>query len=106
MDISKLETPLTDKIMNAISSLLVVFKIVVEKLNLVKLLYDNIPQLENFVSPPVLTMVLTVIIGLFIIWTVFMILIRLCKFTLNFFVFAQWAVVGALVVGLVYNVFK
>ena len=106
MDISKLETPLTDKIMDAISNLLVVFKIVVEKLNLVELLYNKIPQLENFISPPVLTMILTVIIGLFLIWASFMVLIKLCKFTLNFFVFAQWTVAGALVIGLVYNIFK
>lgn len=83
--------------------MLIVFKIVVEKFNLTAFVYDKLPWIKDFISPAILTLILTVLVGILIIAIVFSTLINLCKVTLNFTIFIKWAGIVVLIIGFIYN---
>lgn len=99
-----LQTPLIDKILEMSSNLLIVFKILVDKFKLTTIVFEKLPKLQGVVSPEVVTLILTVIVGLVVISIVFGILINICKITLNFAIFAKWFGIIILFIGIMYNV--
>lgn len=100
-----MDMPLTEKALEWSNKLLVIFGMIMDKLHLTSKVQDTFPTINNLISGEALTLVLTVLTGLLIILAVYGILINLCKVTLNFLIFTQWAVVGVLVFGVLYNVF-
>lgn len=103
--IQMIKVPLLEKVLEISSNMLIVFKILVEKFNLTALVFDKVPKLREVVSPELVTLVLTVIVGLTLIAVVFGVLINLCKLTLNFTIFIKWAGIIILGVGFIYNLF-
>ena len=89
------------KIIILSNKLLAIFSNIVESLKLTdKVLakYPNIP-----LSYAGLTLLLTVIIGIFITLIIYSILINISKFTLNFLTFAKWATLIIFIGGIILN---
>lgn len=101
--LASIDTPLTDKILELGSNLLIVFRIIVDNLNLIAIIEEKAPQLFTALGPELLTLIVTVFVGMIVIYSVFLILINICKFTLNFMIFFKWAGIIILAIGAVYN---
>ena len=96
--------PLTEKILDISSNLLIVFKILVDNFNLVDITYNTFPKLINYINPPIMTILLTVIVGIILVFGIFFILVNMCRITLNITIFLKWSVIGILAIGVINSV--
>lgn len=100
-----IKVSILDKVLEWSNKLLAIFSIIVTKMNLTSKVIDQFPTLTNHLTPEAITLILTVVLGIVITTSIYMVLINLSKITLNFLIFLKWATVFVLVFGVIYNSF-
>ena len=100
-----IKVSILDKVLEWSNKLLAIFSIIVTKMNLTSKVIDRFPTLTNHLTPEAITLILTVVLGIVITTSIYMVLINLSKITLNFLIFLKWATVFVLVFGVIYNSF-
>lgn len=84
------------------NKLLAIFRLIVEFFNLTPKVMQY-PIISNNLSPEVVTLLLTVVVGIITLLVIYGVIIQLSKITLNFFIFLKWASMGILIFGVIYN---
>ena len=99
-----MDMPVTNKLLEVSSRILIVFSFIVDKFKITPMIQNKFPVVNSWLSGDALNLVVTVIVGILIILSIYGILINLCKVTLNFLIFTQWAVIGVVLFGVMYSI--
>lgn len=98
-----MKNEVVNRLLDLSNKLLSIFSLIVDKFNLTTKIMDSQPWLGEYISAELLTLLLTVVIGIIVITSIYMVLINISKMTLNFLIFLKWSTVCVLLFGIVYN---